>query len=146
MRPRTQQLPTTTTIYYVEDKRSKKGDRINSSSFLPGCSIRSSLNFARGCFRGYGFNDEAASLRQRRGRRRLPTTTTTYYGEDKRSKKGDRRLRGGGGGGGAGATLSGEARRFNQQCYVGVGSEWRGAAVQLTSARLHYGGGGGVAH
>ena len=86
----------------------------------------------RGCF---------SSSTSRKTTTLLPTTT--YYGEDKRSKKGDRRLRGGGGG--AGATLSGEARRFNQQCYVGVGSEWRGAAVQLTSARLHSGGGGGVA-
>ena len=131
------------------------------------CSISSSLNFARGCFRGYGFNDEAASLRQRRGRRRLPTTTTTYYGEDKRSKKGDRRLRGGDCGGDGGATLSGEARRgpstniatrrhevvqrgaalfLNQHCCVGVGYDWRGAAVQPTSARLHYGGDSGVAH
>ena len=51
---------------------------------------------------------------------------------------------------GGGATLSGDARCFNQHCCVGVGGgvgyEWRGAAVQLPSARLHNGGGGGVAH
>ena len=92
------------------------------------CSISSSLNFARGCFRGYDFNDEAAALRQRRGRRRLPTTTTTYYEEDKRSKQrreaGGRRLQATrdtttGMLALSGETRRGEARCFNQHCYVG---------------------------